>query len=654
MFNRLRPMPGQAVAFYARVSTSKQKLEHQREMVDRWLDHEGIHVPPEMRFEDKEKRHKSEVRQGFQRLLDLAKAGKVDWIVVACFDRWGVATVDEFFAIRTILKEAGARLYSVQDQLDLTSAEEMSVMNIAMLAVAATTQMGFYGDRNVMKMVSMAQGGWHASKEHPYGCDLMCCTLAEKRPLFRVHQVSKDFERKGPRVYKVFHYDGEGKVTKEEILTKMPPRDCKQNGYRLVPSIDTERIETVKLIFELTDQGMMPREVGKHLHAMGRTYFGKHFGPHAVESIVTNSAYIGKPAWGKMAYGAYRQVFNMTSVRPKERMAKEPRHAVKPKEHHVFALEPVFSPDTFISESLWLRVQERLAKKTKREYTKRRASKTIHPLNGLIVCPDCGRRMVLNNSSSRKGERRNYFICGGYAKSGKIACKPNSITFVKINRAMAICWDQVNQKLKELGQIDFAKDDEQWIKEGHRRYKELATSLLGIAIDIGLLDEDDDVVFERYRMQSKERSERRESVQKRLVDIETKLIELAERIAETSSKTVRNALNAKAEQLEQERVQLERSSVSMVDRIRMIAAHSRALMQTLDDARKTREADVWDTFLDRVIPVFEVLPTTHRSAKRPTQRLCTTFRFVPKKSANDVLPHVLEVVLARKGRGSSP
>lgn len=654
MSNTLRPQPGQKICFYGRVSTPRQKLEHQREMVQRWLDNEGITIQPEWYFEDKEKRHKSEVREGFQQILSLAKARKIEWIIVACFDRWGVASTEEFFSIRTQLKETGARLYSVQDQLDLTGNDDMAIMRICMLSIAATTQMGFYADRNIMKMVSMAQGGWHASKEHPFGTDLLCCRLSDKKPLFRVHCVSKDFERRGPRTYKLIHFNEDGGTT-EDTVTRMPPRDCKQTGYRLSPTIDIERVETVRLVFKLFDQGMTFREIGNHLHAMGRTYFGKFFGAHAIESILRNPAFVGRPAWGKTKYGAYKQVFDMQSVSPEENVGNEPKSILKDEKHFVFPLEPVFDPEVFIPLSLWERVQQRFHRKTKKNYATRRASKTIHPLNGLMACPECGRRMVINNCTRRNGERVHYYICGGYSKSGNIACRPNSVRFTKVDRAMKLCWNRVADKLKTLGGMN---SENTTVAELRKQAKSILDE--GMTLWFDSFDESDDDLpleeaLERWRIKFIEGNDAKKlEVQDRIKAITERLETLAERVAETASKTVRMRLNGEAEQLEKEKEKLEMNKLGLVERISSMLTCAIEIYDTIDSVRLTREAEMWETFIDRVEPTMEVLQTSHRNAKRPEQRICTGFQFFPKTSANHVMPHVLEVCFARRDRGSSP
>ena len=49
-------------AYYGRVSTPRQNLEHQREHVLRWCEGSSVVIPDWLHFADKEKRHKSAKR----------------------------------------------------------------------------------------------------------------------------------------------------------------------------------------------------------------------------------------------------------------------------------------------------------------------------------------------------------------------------------------------------------------------------------------------------------------------------------------------------------------------------------------------------------------------------------------------------------------
>ncbi len=100
-------LPNHRLAYYGRVSTPKQKIQHQRDTVDRWLEQHGLTIPPNLRFEDQGgRRHRSDKRQAFQNLLNKVRDDAIDWIVVASFTRWGVENVDEFFDFRRVLKKA--------------------------------------------------------------------------------------------------------------------------------------------------------------------------------------------------------------------------------------------------------------------------------------------------------------------------------------------------------------------------------------------------------------------------------------------------------------------------------------------------------------------------------------------------------------------
>jgi hypothetical protein len=649
------PKQGDSCAFYGRVSTKKQKLEHQREFVDRFLDQEGIHISPDLYFEDKEKRHKSAERENFQQLLEIARSGRIEWIIIASFERWGVADVDEFFDFRRQLKDAGVRLWSVQDQLDLTGCHDTDYFRIVALAVAHTMAMAQYAEQNIRKMVSMALAGWHATKEHPYGTDLICCQLNDKQELFRVQLESKALERKGPRIYKIVHVDG-----RTETVNKMPPRDCKSTGYRLAPSADPERIENVKLVFELYDQGLTYREISNRLWTMGRKYFGKLFGDHAIDAILKNPAYIGQPAWGKIAVGQYRQVFDKIAQKPTAKKKDQPRSFDKGEEHYVFSTEAVFDPETFISSKLWERVQAKLRGKPKREYSSRRRSKTIHPLNGLLVCPDCGRRMVVNNTTDRKGQLIHYFICGGYSKSGKVVCRPNSVRFTKVDEAMRICWERVSDALGDIAKLK--QQDlslEQLLGSNLEDSGKIIASILFDELGLDLSQIPDDaykvapkefqhalaLAFKAYRIKNKESTAH---AAKRLKTIGTEINRIGDLLEKTPSDTLRQRWFGKLQELEAEKAKIEASCVSLVDKLKALVAHSEALAKTLGDTKSLQSAAMWDTFLEKVIPVMEDLPFGKK-----TQRTAIAFKFVPKSSVTDMVGGVLDITPARKGRDSA-
>ena len=75
--------------------------------------------------------------------------------------------------------------------------------------------------------------------------------------------------------------------------------------------------------------------------------------------------------------------------------------------------------EPIISQELWDKVKERKksvaqGRKTKIGYT--------HPLSGFLFCADCGNKMKLCTSISRKGTRLYHFDCGHHIRYGKAYC----------------------------------------------------------------------------------------------------------------------------------------------------------------------------------------------------------------------------------------
>ena len=75
--------------------------------------------------------------------------------------------------------------------------------------------------------------------------------------------------------------------------------------------------------------------------------------------------------------------------------------------------------EPIISQELWDKVQER--KKSVAQGRKTKIGFT-HPLSGFLFCADCGNKMKLCTSVSRKGTRLYHFDCGYHLRYGKVYC----------------------------------------------------------------------------------------------------------------------------------------------------------------------------------------------------------------------------------------
>jgi DNA invertase Pin-like site-specific DNA recombinase len=99
-------------AAYVRVSDDQQDTARQYAAIEAFQKRQGVTVPQSMWFEDEGwARDTASKRPDFQRLLKLAEAGKVKWIVVAERDRFGTTDADEFVHYRYLLRQWGCRLY---------------------------------------------------------------------------------------------------------------------------------------------------------------------------------------------------------------------------------------------------------------------------------------------------------------------------------------------------------------------------------------------------------------------------------------------------------------------------------------------------------------------------------------------------------------
>ena len=127
--------------------------------------------------------------------------------------------------------------------------------------------------------------------------------------------------------------------------------------------------------------------------------------------VVVIDFYIGNMVQGKVGTVSYK---NNKCVR------KEQEEWIRAENTH----EPI------ISRELWNRVQSLLAKNVKSRQLK--DGGTAHLFSSLLYCADCGYKM--RGQVERKDRpdgtvyRRNYYTCGNYARSGKLACTIHSIS----------------------------------------------------------------------------------------------------------------------------------------------------------------------------------------------------------------------------------
>jgi hypothetical protein len=336
-----------------------------------------------MRFEEHIRRHQAagilrdwgtarqrsgRVRTRFDDLMDLVTTQKLDWIVIATFDRFGIQDQREIFSFTLKLREYGVRLFSVEDNLDLTSADTGSFFQVAAKAVGSVGYTQQQAEKNIMKMIHMAEGGWATSGNVPYGLDLVLYDLHDTtRPHLRVIRTAQK-----PKRFRIVRYSDSSRVERDDLgviirssletvgkeeTELMPARNKKTTGYRAEPSVCGDRIEAIRLMFELADRGFGFGAIADAMFEQGHRHFAKRFGAHAIEMALKNPAYIGMPAWGKTGVGKYRRNYGK-QPRPVGREASGPITQKKTEADWVYPRTPVFKP--IIDPELFERVNAKL------------------------------------------------------------------------------------------------------------------------------------------------------------------------------------------------------------------------------------------------------------------------------------------------------
>lgn len=673
-----RPQPVDRCAWYLRISTPKQKLEHQREHVYRFCQDSDIRIPTEMQFEDAEKRHKSAKRQAFQRLLNVVRAGQVDWIIICSFDRWGVADVDEFFEFRRLLLKHDVQLWSVVDQMNLTGINEGDYFRVVAMAIGATRYVEQMAEKNILKMIEMAKQGWAASGNAPFGTDLVCYPLHDlSKPLFRV--VRMRYIR--PHLYRTVTYTPDSRVernddgiitsshltvAKEEIAERMPLRDKKATGYRIEPSIETDRLRGLNLMFELYDSGMGFREISRSLWGQGLQHYDKPFAFHGIETILDNPAYVGRPAWGKVGVGAYRILHNGGPAKIKRR-ASDTLVVHKDESQFVQPLKPLFLP--IVPVDLWERVHARLKDRvhSNPDYGKRRTrNKATHPLNGMLFCPDCGERMVLGSSmpaAGSRGKKVRVFNCGTYRRFGRLKCHANTLSWSHLDNAIEVLLHTVKDRIGSfIADPVKALKEEEWCRENE--LSKVMKSITDDLVNNGDREAQDElwkpprspdvpIITLMCEIYNGMHTRRTHALRQELGSIDKELTRIGELLMENiPSQTIKKQMYERIAKLEGQKKEIEPLLVPMSARAETLIEQLQAIERAIEANTQLTRARLLESFIDRVIPRFDVKCTGPNRKRRAVLR---SVEFIPRKTgaARTILPEPMEVGATHRGTDSS-
>jgi hypothetical protein len=449
-------------------------------------------------------------------------------------------------------------------------------------------------------------------------------------------------------------------IGKDEIVERMPLRDKKATGYRFEPSIQADRLRAVNLMFELYDAGLEFHEISRNLWHQGFKHYDKPFGYHGVETILDNPAYVGLPAWGKIGVGTYRILHDGGPAKIRRR-ASDTLTVHKDDSQYIQPLRPVFPP--IVPVDLWQRVHDRLRDRayTNPDYGKRRTRKKAdHPLNGKLFCPDCDEPMVLGSSMPSiggRGKKTRCFNCGTYRRFSRLRCHANTVGWDRLDAAIAELFKTVKGRIGRFV-ADRVKSlrDESWarncdltklmcsicegLKEGTQ--EELADCLKPPDPNVPIFE----IVVQTY---NRVHARRTEELRQELDGIDAELARIGSLLLEgIPSQTVKKQLFDQMAKLEGRKKEIEPLLVPLTARAETLIEELDAVKRTIETSERAATAPLLDSFVEKVIPHFDVQTVGPSGKRRAGLR---SVEFIPRKTAvaRNVLPQAMEIGAVRTG-----
>ena len=353
-------LTGLLLASYSRYSSDKQRaasVEDQQYRIRKYATENKGTLQPAMEFADRAESGQVPDRSAFEQLLALARAGRVQVILMEDVGRLYRGEAG-FFPLLAELEYIGVRIIGIADGTD--SADPNARLTLGIRGILNAQYVRDLADKTLRGLEGRARHGFSTGGR---------ALGYRSRPAA------------GP--------------------------DGQPIGFRLYT--DEEEAETVRLIFSEYAAGRsliaIARELtrlGKPTARKGTKYTRMGWSAGSVRAILHNERYRGRWSFNRRKW-----------VRPPGTSRREPK--LKAASDHVQVEAPELR---IVSDELWEQVQKRLAA-VRACYTKdqdgARKGKipgftTSYPLSGLLVCGVCGAPMVI-----RGGDTRVYG-CGNHHK----------------------------------------------------------------------------------------------------------------------------------------------------------------------------------------------------------------------------------------------
>jgi hypothetical protein len=274
--------------------------------------------------------------------------------------------------------------------------------------------------------------------------------------------------------------------------------------------------------------------------------------------------------------------------------------------------------------------------------------------------------MVLGSSMPAVGGRdkkTRCFNCGTYRKTSRVKCHANSVGWDRLDRAIELLLETVKSRIDRFVSDPVkALQEENWSKEC-----ELTRLLSSIGEALASGNPEDlvdfmapppsadasilDIVFATYNQvharRTKELHEERDALEQELLRIGTLLME------GVPSPTVKKQLFNRMAELEARKKTIEPQLVPFTAQAQAVMGELQGIRRTIESAETAARARLLDSFIEKVIPRFEVQEVGRKKQRRTTLR---SVEFIPRQTeeARNVLPEAMEIGAARTDTGSWP
>ena len=364
---------------YARLSHETEEniergtIETQMELMKNYVkDHEDIVIEEE--YYDASFTGTNFERPDFQRMLEDAKTGRINCIIVKDLSRLGRNYVEMGNYIERVFPFLNVRFIAVTDDFDSFRPGTDLMMPLKNIVNE------FYA-KDISKKVSTA----HRRK---WTTDEYMCGFAPYGYL-------------------------KSKTEKNRIVVD----EATAGNVRLIYKLFLEGKGYTPIAKYLNEQGIMSPLM--YLKSLGYQQNVKTNGvwtKTTVKSILTNQAYIGSAVHGKVVIEKYNNI---------------PLHATDPSEWVIVenTHEPLVDKETF--EKAQERVKEISDAYFAKEFTKHPPNE-MNLLKGKIVCGDCGKGMRLSPRTTKS----YVYFCGTFSDGINPACSRHKIDQEEVNKAV--------------------------------------------------------------------------------------------------------------------------------------------------------------------------------------------------------------------------